>query len=201
MILHMLATIASLAAAYAAVIDYNEIEPFAQPEAVTVSEKAAVKFKPQLRISDGSQVYGRSAWHNNVWAIMYAWYFPNDEVTHNWENIVVWIDNPALEEPKVLGISTTSGGGYVRYSPPEKSDFDGDGPQINYDVESSTSYHHGLDTTSRGGDFQDLIMWDQLTEEARAALQNTNFGEAAVPFKDGNFTANLAFAKPYTFLN
>ncbi|WP_411836464.1 NPP1 family protein [Paenibacillus taichungensis] len=23
-------------------------------------------------------MYSRSAWHNGIWAIMYAWYFPKD---------------------------------------------------------------------------------------------------------------------------
>ncbi|ETP08904.1 hypothetical protein F441_15185 [Phytophthora nicotianae CJ01A1] len=31
----------------------------------------ACKYAPQ-----GSQVYGRAGWYKDLWAIMYAWYFP-----------------------------------------------------------------------------------------------------------------------------
>ncbi|KAG1710604.1 hypothetical protein DVH05_013328 [Phytophthora capsici] len=80
-------------------IGHDEVVPFKQPEPVTIAEKAAIKFKPQLHISNGchaypavniggqtsgglkttgapsagckgsgwgSQVYGRSTWHNVV---------------------------------------------------------------------------------------------------------------------------------------
>jgi hypothetical protein len=92
-------------------IPHKDVKPFPQPEPVTVSEKAGVKFKPQIDINTGcvpypavndigetsgglqetgspkggcrgsghgSQVYGRSTWHNQVWAIMCSWYFPKD---------------------------------------------------------------------------------------------------------------------------
>ncbi|KAE9015611.1 hypothetical protein PR003_g14472 [Phytophthora rubi] len=114
-------------------INHNEVKPFPQPEPVTISEKAAVKFKPQIRIGSGcvpypvvndkgetsggvqtsgnpsggcrgsghgSQVYGRAGWHNDAWAIMYSWYFPKDSPSsrmghrHDWEHVVVWINNP-----------------------------------------------------------------------------------------------------------
>ena len=86
-------------------IKHDQVQPFPQPEPKTVSEKAAVKFKPQLHISDGchsypavnaagetsgglepsgdddgkckgsgygSQVYGRSAWHQDIWAMKFV---------------------------------------------------------------------------------------------------------------------------------
>ncbi|KAL3660460.1 hypothetical protein V7S43_014610 [Phytophthora oleae] len=103
-------------------INHDQVKPFAQPEPVTISEKAAVKFKPQLSIGSGcvsfpavnaageitgglkgtkdtegcteaplgSQVYGRSAWYQDKWAMMYAWYFPKNfcsykpESRHDW---------------------------------------------------------------------------------------------------------------------
>ncbi|KAK1948169.1 hypothetical protein P3T76_000459 [Phytophthora citrophthora] len=185
-------------------LPYDKVEPFPQVEPTTVSQKAAVRLKPQLHISKGchpyaavnaageitagitttgdhdcsgrgigSQVYVRSTWYNDVWAIMYAWYFPSSLI-HDWKNIVVWIDNPSLAVPKVLGVSAQVKGGYLRYN------------KFNWD----------------NGDFQNLIMWDQLTEAARTALNNTNFkgnGDATVPFIDANFMANLKFAIPYVF--
>ncbi|OWZ05920.1 LOW QUALITY PROTEIN: Necrosis inducing protein NPP1, partial [Phytophthora megakarya] len=124
-------------------INHDQVQPFAQPDPVTVSEKAAVKFKPQLVIRDGCasfpavnaageitgglkgtkdtedceeaplgpQMYGRSAWYQDKWAIVYAWYFPKNfcayeaKKRHDWASMVVWLDNPALETPKILGAS------------------------------------------------------------------------------------------------
>lgn len=86
----------------AASIGHDKVKPFPQPEPVTISEKAAVTFKPQLLITNGchsypavneagetsgglsptggtsakcggsalgSQVYGRSKWYNDIWAM------------------------------------------------------------------------------------------------------------------------------------
>lgn len=48
------------------------------------------------------QTYVRGGWHNGRYAIMYAWYFPKDQISaggangghrHDWENVVLWIDN------------------------------------------------------------------------------------------------------------
>ncbi|KAG1690326.1 hypothetical protein DVH05_028207 [Phytophthora capsici] len=206
-------------------LPFDKVEPFPQLEPTTISQKAAVRLKPQLHISKGchpyaavnaageitagitttrdpdcsgrgigSQVYVRSTWYKDVWAIMYAWYFPSSLI-HDWKNIVVWIDNPSLAVPRVLGVSAQVDGGYLRYNKFNWDKFDGASPKIKYD-------YPDLDWTSKRGEFQNLIMWDQLTEAARTALNNTNFkgnGDATVPFIDANFRANLDFAIPYAF--
>ncbi|EGZ30344.1 hypothetical protein PHYSODRAFT_264049, partial [Phytophthora sojae] len=99
---------------------------------------------------------------------------------HSWENIVVWIDNPAVESPTVLGVSVSQGGGYARYAPPYKRNMDGDSPKIKYYLDPEAKDYHWLEVAFFHGDFQDLIMWSQLTEEARTALQGKNFGNAWV---------------------
>ncbi|KAG4238163.1 hypothetical protein PC116_g13808 [Phytophthora cactorum] len=38
------------------IIDHDAVVPFKQPEPVTISEKAAIKFKPQLHITNGSEM-------------------------------------------------------------------------------------------------------------------------------------------------
>lgn len=49
-----LSTVAvGIATADAASIAYDKVAPIAQPEAVTISEKAGVKFKPQLFVDGG----------------------------------------------------------------------------------------------------------------------------------------------------
>ena len=53
-----------------------------------------------------------------------------------------------------------------------------------------------LGFTSTPGGQQPLIAWESLPTAARNALQNTDFGSANVPFKDGNFESNLAKAYP-----
>ncbi|KAG6614898.1 necrosis inducing-like protein NPP1 type [Phytophthora cinnamomi] len=73
----------------------------------------------------GSQVYGRAAWNNGLWAIMYTWYFPKDQGSgdvglvprnerHKWISAVVWINNPAVENPKIIAVSTMGVNGTVR---------------------------------------------------------------------------------------
>ncbi|KAG7388820.1 hypothetical protein PHYBOEH_007682 [Phytophthora boehmeriae] len=157
----------------------------------------------------GSQVYARATWYNDLWAIMYAWYFPKDVPLgfsglfrkgrrHAWANIVVWINNPTVERPTIIGVSTPSiVDGYIPHTPPSPGLLDITGYHCKINYVSDGSYH-SVDTTGDKGDFQDLIMWEQLTEEARTALQETDFGETAeVPFIDANFEANLEKAWPY----
>ncbi|ETO63626.1 hypothetical protein F444_18713 [Phytophthora nicotianae P1976] len=43
---------AALIACASATVDHDKIEPIPQPEPVTISEKAAIKFKPQLYTSE-----------------------------------------------------------------------------------------------------------------------------------------------------
>ncbi|KAG7378004.1 hypothetical protein PHYBOEH_000525 [Phytophthora boehmeriae] len=217
-------------------INHDKVQPIVQPEPVTVSEKAAVKFKPMLTIDSGcasyrainaagevtgglkgiggtsdckvsllgSQVYGRSAWHGDVWAIMYAWYFPKgfwaDFPTrrHDWANVIVWIDNPALENPKIVGLSTSHGDSkYKKIAPaPEFAIENGTTPKFYH----SLAFLFGspvMSYTLRGGEFQDLIMWEQLTNEARTALETTDFGNAEVPFIDANIEKKLEDAWPF----
>ncbi|POM66186.1 Hypothetical protein PHPALM_17993 [Phytophthora palmivora] len=47
------------------------------------------------------------------------------------------------------------------------------------------------------GEYQDLVMWEQLTDAARGALNdNDNFGEAEVPFNEDNYEKHLENAWP-----
>lgn len=234
-LLGFLAVVAlSTASVQAGTIDHNQVVPFAQPEATTISQKAAIKFKPQIHITNGchpypavneagetsgglktsgapsssckgsgwgSQVYGRSTWYNGKWAIMYSWYFPKDSPStglghrHDWEHVVVWIDNPDVANPTILAASPSAHSGYSFYAPPSSDSVDGTSVKVNY--ESNWPINHALDMTSKSGETQDLIMWDQLSEAARYALNTTDFGKANVPMNDGNFVAKLGKAWPF----
>ncbi|KAG7397220.1 hypothetical protein PHYBOEH_001098 [Phytophthora boehmeriae] len=226
-------------------IGHDKVQPFAQPESVTFSEKAAVQFKPSLVVYSGchpypavnaagetsgglkpsgsssgqcekpelgSQIYGRAGWYSNMWAIMYAWYFPKDDPPmssghrHDWENIVVWIDNPEANPPMLKAVSA-----WIN----EESRYDqhhasaraynnarkysnGSSPNIRYRSLSWFRYTRvDMSVQDDDAEFQDLIMWEQLTNEARSALESTDFGDAKVPFNDANYQSLLDKAWPY----
>ncbi|GMF23352.1 unnamed protein product [Phytophthora lilii] len=215
-------------------IDHDQVKPFAQPEPVTISERAGVKFKPQLHIINGchsypavdvdgqtsgglkikgapsagckgsgwgSQVYGRSTWYQGVWVIMYCWYFPKDEPSsgighrHDWEHVLLWIDNPEIKNPKILAVTPSAHSGYHKYAPPQANTIDGVTTKVAY--HSKWPMDHALESTSEAGDFQDLIMWDQLSDKARQALNSVYWGKANTPMNDGNFMPKLGKAWPF----
>ncbi|KAG7375415.1 hypothetical protein PHYPSEUDO_001328 [Phytophthora pseudosyringae] len=243
--------LAALAACATATLDHDKVEPFPQPEPATVSEKAAIKFKPQLYTPEivcvpypavnaagevtgglkgtngndacryatmGSQVYGRAGWYKDMWVIMYAWYFPKGFLVdfpirrHDWKSVVVWIDNPALESPKIVGVAMSkSDTNYHKTTKPFASYFAGyraEGRRVNrtYSYGSNKSlrflYQTGFSSPYLNlgvwdGDYQDLIMWEQLTDAARVALNDSiNFGKAEVPFSDEHYEAHLDKAWP-----
>ncbi|KAG2519483.1 hypothetical protein JM18_006919 [Phytophthora kernoviae] len=105
---------------------------------------------------------------------MYAWYFPKgfqgdfSSRRHDWASAVVWIDNPALDAPKLLGVSTSTSDSNLIWN----------GPVLD-------------------GGFQDLIMWEQLTDAARVALNTVDFGNAKVMFNGANFADKLDNAWPF----
>eukprot|EP00644_Phytophthora_capsici_P019559 jgi/Phyca11/133546/e_gw1.547.4.1 len=257
------------------IIDHDKVQPFAQPVPVTISEKAADKYKPQLEIYGscvsfpavnaagditgglkgsegtdgctkaplGSQVYGRSAWYQDKWAMMFAWYFPKNfwegrpKSRHLWANMVLWLDNPALETPKILGASLSrqtikvptllllprgerQKDPYTKVTALHPMDFVGASQTktgrisrfkytFNYTSGSNRSTRVqqrypdnsgwiGLEFSTADGQYQDLIMWNQLTDQARAALESADFGQdIKVPFYDKNFEAALAQAWPF----
>ncbi|EGZ13424.1 hypothetical protein PHYSODRAFT_514298 [Phytophthora sojae] len=236
--------LSALVAAQAAVIDYDKVQPFPELEPKTISEKAAIKYKPSLAIKDGcrsyaavnaagdtsggmdpmapdggtveknpyghgcrgsvlgSQVYSRSGWYRDVWAIMYAWYFPRDiswyeasypPVRHDWINTIVWLNNPALENPSLLGVSASrEDAEYVAYPPTVKEFMNGTHPKMEYFMGFYVGGYHTIDVSLDAGDFQDLVHWSQLTDQARKALETADFGVVTpVPFNDVNFEKNL----------
>ncbi|KAE9012581.1 hypothetical protein PR003_g15825 [Phytophthora rubi] len=150
---------------------------------------------------------------------MYAWYFPKDMYNqlsgmkghrHNWVSAVVWLDNPAFEKPKILAVSTSlTNGEYstLKDGPPECGRWSCAPPFNDYINVTSPMLAYGVGTdqgswlirtTERFGELQDLVMWEQLTEAARGALSETDFGEKAkVPFIDANFDTNLEASRPF----
>ncbi|OWZ11667.1 Necrosis inducing protein NPP1 [Phytophthora megakarya] len=119
-----------------------------------------------------SQVYGRAIEYKGVWAIMYAWYFPRDTARipfyfghrHGWENVIVWLDslskNATISAVSVLGTFDK----YSTDTPPKKTTIDGSSLKVEY--KSVVGTHHYLKATTSPGRFQDLVMWEDMTEAA-----------------------------------
>ncbi|KAF1782398.1 Necrosis inducing protein [Phytophthora cactorum] len=173
--------------------------PHSSPTPAPTPDPGRVKFKPQIQIRTGcepypavnefgetggglkptgksrgkcggsgygSQVYGRSTWFKGVWAIVYSWYFPKDSPSSGMGHRHDW-------EHAIVFI---------------------DNPDVRY--KHAWPKNHDLATTGDAGKFQDLIMWDQLTDDARRALNSVSFGSANTPFKDGIFQKKLENAWP-----
>nr|AGC56252.1 NPP1-like protein [Plasmopara viticola] len=148
----------------------------------------------------GSQVYGRHALFKGVWAIMYSWYFPKDMPStdfghrHDWEHVIVWIEKPVVENVKILAVTPSAHDGYSKQVPPNPGHLNGLAAKINY--ESKWPINHALEPTGLGGEKQDLILWEQLSSNARHALNIVHWGDANTPFNDYVFMGKLEKAFP-----
>ncbi|EGZ24512.1 necrosis inducing-like protein NPP1 type [Phytophthora sojae] len=151
----------------------------------------------------GSQVYGRATWHNDRYAIMFAWYFPKaftrrkPSKRHDWANVVIWIDNPTVELPSVLQITVPDDLGRM-VSGDSGQCFDGLKPTLKSTTPHfvltlqfintrTVTYCHAPGSSAP----LNLIMWDQLTEAARNPLNTASFDGSQVPFNEPNFAAKL----------
>ncbi|KAL3425190.1 hypothetical protein PVAG01_04471 [Phlyctema vagabunda] len=141
------------------------------------------------------QTYVRAKWFNGQFGIMYAWYWPKDHPIdgnvagghrHDWENVVVWIDDPASATPKLLGAAASGHGSYVKTATPQ---LEGTRPKVEYFTTFPTN--HELQFTDTLGNDLPMILFESLPQVSQDALQNTDFGSANVPFKDANFDGNL----------
>ncbi|KAK1942618.1 hypothetical protein P3T76_006117 [Phytophthora citrophthora] len=160
----------------------------------------------------GSQVYSRSDWYKDKWAIMYAWYFPKGRQyiskyrfghRHFWSYAVVWMDSDNPDNSTILGVSMSAGVGYNKKTPP-KSKYVVDGTTVKF--ESYHSFWGGklaVGLTTKEGETQELITWEQLTDEARTGLTDANFDvdwsfrKAIMPMADEVFTDKLKKNYPF----
>ncbi|KAI3544546.1 necrosis inducing protein [Colletotrichum abscissum] len=147
------------------------------------------------RDTSKGQTYARGTWHNDKYAIMYAWYFPkdmpNDGVStgshrHDWESVVVWLNNPSVADPTILGGAASGHGDYKKSTNPQR---EGDGVKVEYFTQ--LLLNHELQFTDTTGKTYPVLEWDAMSTNMQTALNNTDFGSANVPFKDENFTENL----------
>lgn len=99
--------------------------------------------------------------------------------------MVVWLDG-ATSSAKVLGGGASGHGEFKKTTGALPG---GNTPQVEYFASFPTN--HELQFTNTVGNTYPISDWDALPAAAKSALQNTDFGSANVPFKDGNFMANL----------
>ena len=90
----------------------------------------------------------------------------------------------------LIGVAASQHGDYVTSTTPSVSG--PGGPRIKY--ESIWPVNHSLWFTNTVGGQQPLIAWESLPAAARNALQTTDFGDATVSFRDGDFENNLVKA-------
>lgn len=145
------------------------------------------------------QIYARAAWHRGKFAIMYAWYFPKDQPAadnvlgghrHDWESVVVWIDNPANNNPRILGSAASGHGNYKRTTNPARR---GNNVKVEYFTRFPTN--HELQFTNTVGRSYWISDWDCMPEAAKRALADSRaFGRGNVPFRPDNFISNLNLA-------
>jgi len=127
---------------------------------------------------------------------MYAWYWPKDQPVagnvpgghrHDWESVVVWLDNPAVANPRILGAAAS---GHGSYSPTTTPRIQGNNVKVEYFT--SFPFNHALQFTNTVGRTYWINDWDAMPNAAKQALTPGGlFGNANVPFRPDNFAANL----------
>ncbi|CAI5721512.1 hypothetical protein KXD40_004668 [Peronospora effusa] len=157
---------------------------------------------------DGSQVYGRAAWHEGRYVLTYALYTPKVQLTdgygkrHGWHCVSVWINNAAVENAKILALSVSSPHGFKKYYPINDTIVDGTNVKLKYyyrrNINNDLLSSYEFEPTAEKGGFQELIMWDQLSENARCALNLTDWGKGSkMCINDYNFRTSLKEAYPF----
>ncbi|KAH6897401.1 necrosis and ethylene-inducing protein [Thelonectria olida] len=144
------------------------------------------------------QTYARAAWYGGKFGIMYAWYFPKDQPVagnvagghrHDWESIVVWIDNPDNQNPKILGGAASGHGKYSTSTNPLRR-----GNNVKVEYFTQLVLNHQLQFTNTEGRTYWISDWDAMPRAAQNALDQNNpnpFGKANCPFSNVNFQNNL----------
>ncbi|KAI8608299.1 necrosis inducing protein [Chytriomyces sp. MP71] len=135
---------------------------------------------------------------------MYSWFWPKDQEffgkghRYDWESVVVFVNNvnAPRKNQKLIKVAASAHGNYRKYAPPNPAVMQGTHAAIKYYTDGILD--HSLDTYDRAPSgehpFLPIIHWDQLSAAARETLQNFDFGNANVPFKDGNFQRNVDLA-------
>lgn len=148
------------------------------------------------------QTYARAAMHNGKLAIMYAWYWPKDQPAdgnlvsghrHDWENVVVFIDNYQSPGATLYAAAASGHGDYKKTKNPQRS-----GNNVMAEYFTSFGKNHELQFKTSPGRTYWIYDWAAMTPAAQKGLitgpsgdPNEPWGNANVPFIDANFGNNL----------
>lgn len=130
---------------------------------------------------------------------MYAWYMPKDQPLdnfpigshrHDWENVVVWVDDATSPDASLIGAAASAHGKYKKSTEPETSD----GTRVLIEYFSTFPTNHELGFTDTPGRDLEMIAWESMPQASRDALETTDFGDATVPFKEDQFMKKLEAA-------
>ncbi|CAI5724789.1 unnamed protein product [Peronospora farinosa] len=168
-------------------VDPDDIRPFPQPPANTISEKAAIKFKPMLNISyDGCVPYPAVSKDGSY---VEDFFEASKSVNYCKGN---------QHGSQIYGRATWYNNRFTKYSPPNETTVDGTHVKVRYILPNDwDSVGYQLNTTDLKGGFQDLILWQQLTDEARCALNQMSWGNRQMPINENNFQTTLKEAYPF----
>lgn len=103
----------------------------------------------------------------------------------------MYIKDPALTTPENIVAVCPSAHGKLNCATTGFT-LTGSSPRIVY--ENTLVVNHALALSTEEGGKHPLIAWESLPAPAVTALQDTDFGSANVPIKNGNFENNIALA-------
>lgn len=109
---------------------------------------------------------------------------------HDWENVVVWVDDAESANASLIGAAASAHGDYKKETEPETAD----DTHVLIEYFSKFPTNHELGFTDTVGRDLDLVDWDSMPQASRDALENTDFGDATVPFKEDQFMSKLEAA-------
>ncbi|KAI9147245.1 NLP effector protein 2 [Paramyrothecium foliicola] len=128
-------------------------------------------------------------------AILYAWYFPKDQVlagsgghSNDWEGVVVFIDNYNAANPTLFSAAASSHGNWKKTRTPQIRN-----KNVMAEYFAFLGTHEIQFKTSPGRSYW-LYDWDAMTSAAKNSLEGFNFGSANVPFINRNFDRNINMA-------
>ncbi|WP_435642489.1 NPP1 family protein [Streptomyces sp. H49] len=154
-----------------------------------------------------ANTYSREKCNNGWCAVMYASYFEKDQATygpaaightHDWEHVVVWINN---NEVQYVSVSQHSG---YQVAARSAVRFDGTHPKIVYhkdglsthDFRFANSNDEPPENVTGGWFYPRLVGWNGYPAGFRDKLLSADFGEATIKIKDGDFAYALAHSMP-----
>ena len=140
------------------------------------------------------QAYSRTLQLEDHWAIVYAWYFPRDCPSpgrghpHDWEGAVVWLRGGA-EDAEMLSFSYSQHGRLFPVVPTAETTHEAR-PMLAYS-RYTEKVTHSMWLHDQPGVLHPLIDWEDLTDAARHALNEGDYGAGTPLVRDGAFERNV----------